>query len=98
MCVWHLDYIFFVAKEKFHKYTAVQMVNCGHQSMLADIAEAVKCPAVSHMARVHFHIGALSCIRSGFMELKLSEHETYHSLLSDTEVWSAQSFSFMSLI
>jgi hypothetical protein len=82
MCVWHLDYVFFVAKEKFSNCTIIHVVNCAHKSMLAGIVEVVKCPAASHMARVHFHTGALSCIRSGFLELKLLEHETDHSPLT----------------
>lgn len=35
--------------------------------MLAGIAESLMCPAVSHMARVYFHMGALSCIASDFL-------------------------------
>jgi len=66
--------------------------------MLASIAESVMCPAVSHMARVYFHIGALSCITFDFLAVKLSELKTGHSPLSNTEVWNAESFSFMSLI
>ena len=64
--------------------------------MLAGIAESVMFPAVSRMARVYFHIGALSCIASDFLADKLSELKTDHSPLCDTEVWNAESFSFMS--
>jgi len=66
--------------------------------MLASIAESVMCPDVSHMASVYFHIGALSCITSDFLPVKLSELKTDHSPPSNTEVWNAESFSFMSLI
>jgi hypothetical protein len=66
--------------------------------MLAGIDESVMCPAVSHMTRVYFHIGALSCITSDFLAVKVSELTTDHSPLSNTEVWNAESFSFMSVI
>jgi hypothetical protein len=66
--------------------------------MLAGRAESVICPAMSHMARVYFHIGALSCIASDFLAVKLSELKTDHSLLSYAEDWDAESFSFLSLI
>jgi hypothetical protein len=65
--------------------------------MLAGIAESVMCPAVSHMARVYFHIGTFSCIASNFLAVKSSELKTDHSPLSNTEVWNAESSSFMSL-
>ena len=66
--------------------------------MLAGVAESVMCAAVSHMARVSFHIEALSCITSDFLAVKLSELKTDSSPLSDTKVWNAESFSLMSLI
>jgi hypothetical protein len=61
--------------------------------MLAGIAESVMCLAASHMARIYFHIGALSCITSYFLAVKLPELKTDHPLL--TQVWNAQSFSLL---
>jgi len=61
--------------------------------MLASIAESVMCPAVSHMARVYFHTGALTCITSSFLAVKLSELKTDHSSLSNTEVWNAEALA-----
>jgi hypothetical protein len=98
VCVWHLDYLFFVAKKNFQECSAVRILTRRHQSMLAGIAESVIRPAVSHMARVYFHIGALSCIASNFRAVKSSELKTDHSPLSYMEVWNAESFSFLSLI
>lgn len=87
-----------MAKEKFRDYTAVQVLTWRYQSLLAGIAESVMCPALSHMARVYFHKGALSCIMSDLLAVKLSELRTDHLPLSNTEAWNAESFRFMPLL
>jgi len=49
--------------------------------MLAGITESVICPAVSHMARVYFYIGALSCIASNFRAVIGTENRSLTSVL-----------------
>jgi len=93
-----LGLFIFCCQKNFQECSAVRILTWRHQSMLAGIAESVIRPAVSHMARVYFHIGALSCITSIFWAVKLSELKTDHSPLLYTEVWNAESFSFLSLI